>query len=119
MQAERLRAAGAADESLRAAREDKDRAVAAAASDATAEAWRKARAEADAELVKLRRAVDTTSLWYEDQLDAARAERDRCTGKSLSVSNNSCDLVRLGKQMYLHTYIIFCDLCLYGANLAF
>lgn len=82
MQAERLRAAAAADESLRAAREDKDRAVAEAASDATAEAWRKARAEADAELVKLRRAVDTTSLWYEDQLDAARAERDRCTGES-------------------------------------
>lgn len=81
VQAERVRAASAADECLRAAREEQERAVVAAASEATAEAWRKARAEADAELVKLRRAVDTTSLWYEDQLDAARAERDRCTGE--------------------------------------
>lgn len=81
VQAERVLVAAAADETLRAAREEQDRAVAAAASDATAEAWRKARAEADVELVKLRRAVDTTSLWYEDQLDTARAERDRCTGE--------------------------------------
>lgn len=81
MQAERARATVEAEEFRRIAQEEQKQAVAAATVEAAAEAYRKARAEADAELVKLRRAVDTTALWYEDLLDAARAERDRCTGK--------------------------------------
>lgn len=81
MQAERARVMAEAEEFRRIAQEEQKRAVAAAATEAAAEACRKARAEADAELVKLRRAVDTTALWYEDQLDAARAERDQCIGE--------------------------------------
>lgn len=81
MLAERAQAAASADEWKRAAREEQERAVAAASAEAAAESWRKARAETDAEMVKLRRAVDTTSLWYEDLLDTARAERDRCSGE--------------------------------------
>lgn len=81
MQAERARVMAEVEESRRVTQEEQKRAVVAAATEAAAEACRKARAEADAELVKLRRAVDTTALWYEDQLDAARAERDRCTGE--------------------------------------
>lgn len=81
MQAERAKVMAEAEESRRVAQEEQKRAVAAAATEAATDACRKARAEADAELVKLRRAVDTTALWYEDLLDAARAERDRCTGE--------------------------------------
>lgn len=80
IQAERDQAAIAADELRRAAREEQKRAITVAVAEATAEACRKTRAESDAELVKLRRAVDTTALWYEDLLEAARAERDRCIG---------------------------------------
>lgn len=86
VQAERARGVLAADELRRTSQEEQKRAVAIAATEAAAEACRKARAEADAELVKLRRAVDTTALWYEDLLDAARAERDRCTGKYIIIN---------------------------------
>jgi len=81
VQAERARGAAAAEELRRTSQDEQKRIVATATAEAAAEACRKARAEADAELVKLRRAVDTTALWYEDLLDAARAERDRCTGE--------------------------------------
>lgn len=80
IQAERAKAAAAADELRRTAQEEQKRAIAAAVADATSEACRRTRAESDAELVKLRRAIDTTALWYEDLLDAVRAERDRCMG---------------------------------------
>jgi hypothetical protein len=81
IQAERAQAAAVAEELRRIAQEEQKRAVALAVADATAEVCRKTRAESDAELVKLRRAVDTTALWYEDLLDAARAEKDRCMGR--------------------------------------
>jgi len=81
VQAERARGAAAVEDLRRINQDEQKRAVAIATAEAAAEACRKARAEADAELVKLRRAVDTTALWYEDLLDAARAERDRCMGE--------------------------------------
>lgn len=81
VQAERARGAGVVEDLRRTNQDEQKRAVAIATAEAAAEACRKARAEADAELVKLRRAVDTTALWYEDLLDAARAERDRCIGE--------------------------------------
>lgn len=81
--AERLRAEAMMDEIRRTAKLERDRAVSAGAMEAAVEAGRKARAEADVELVKLRRAVDTTSLWYEDLLEATRMERDQCKGKSI------------------------------------
>lgn len=81
VQAERARGAAAAEELRRTSQDEQKRILATATAEAAAEACRKARAEADAELIKLRRAVDTTALWYEDLLDAARAERDRCTGE--------------------------------------
>lgn len=81
VQEERDRAAKKADELQRTTKEKQERVLAAATAEAAAEAGRKARAEADAELVKLRRAVDTTALWYEDQLEVARAEKDRCVGE--------------------------------------
>lgn len=80
VQAERAQAAVAVDEFRRAAHEEQKRAITVAVAEATTEACRKTRAESDTELIKLRRAVDTTALWYEDLLDAARAERDRCIG---------------------------------------
>lgn len=79
--AERALAMAATDELRYALRKEQDERVAEAVADATAEAWRKARAEADSELVKLRRAVDKSSLLYEDQLDTIRAERDQFAGK--------------------------------------
>lgn len=81
VQAERARGAATVEDLRRINQDEQKRAVAIATAEAAAEACRKARAEADAELVKLRRAVDTTALWYEDLLDAARAERDRCIGE--------------------------------------
>lgn len=74
------RAAQAAQKERQLAAAELEREVTKATAEAAAEGARKARAEADAELVKLRRAVDTTALWYEDRLDTATAERDRCSG---------------------------------------
>lgn len=87
--AERLRAEAMMDEIRRTAKLERERAVSAGAMEAAVEAGRKARAEADAELVKLRRAVDTTALWYEDLLEATRVERDRCTGKLSTYYKNN------------------------------
>lgn len=81
IEVERKQASIAMDKLKQQFNEEKERAVATAAEEASTEFWRKARAETDAEMVKLRRAVDTTSLWYEDQLDTVRAERDRCSGE--------------------------------------
>jgi len=81
VQAERAKGAAVVEELRRTNQEEQKRAVVIATTEAAAEACYKARAEADAELVKLRRAVDTTALWYEDLLDAARAERDRYMGE--------------------------------------
>lgn len=80
IQAERAQATAISEKWQQNAREEQERAVTAASEKAAAESWRKARAETDAEMVKLRRAVDSTSLWYEDVLDTVRAERDRCSG---------------------------------------
>lgn len=79
--AERVRADLMTDEIRRTTKMEQERAVTAGAIEAAAEAGLKARAEADIELVKLRRAMDTTALWYEDLLEATRAERDQCIGK--------------------------------------
>lgn len=81
VQAERARGAAAVEDLRRINQDEQKRAVANATAEAAAEACRKTWAEADAELVKLRRAVDTTALWYEDLLDAARAERDQYMGE--------------------------------------
>lgn len=80
IQAEKAQATADAKKLQQKAREEQEQAVSAATEKAAAESWRKARAETDTEMVKLRRAVDSTSLWYEDVLDTVRAERDRCSG---------------------------------------
>jgi len=81
VQAERARGTEAMEELRRTSQDEKKRAVATASAQAATEAYRKARADTDAELVKLRRGVDTTALWYEDLLDVTRAERDVYKGE--------------------------------------
>lgn len=63
------------------AKKEQTKAVSEATAEAANEAGRKARAEADVELIKLRRAVDSTSLWFEDLLETTRSERDRFAGE--------------------------------------
>jgi len=81
VQAERVRGAAAAEELRRTIEDEHRRILATATTEAAAEASLKVRAEADTELVKMRRVIDATAMWYEDLLDAARAEKDLCTGE--------------------------------------
>lgn len=81
VQAERIRGVTATEELRRTIDDEHKRILTIATTEAAAEATRRVRAEADTELVKLRRVIDATAMWYEDLLDAARAEKDLCTGK--------------------------------------